>query len=139
MFTAVALNVVPALLTPIFAELHYSAVIVLRVIQGTSQSWFSSNRFWCLVCFSGLGGGLTFPGMHVILAHWAPPNERSVMSNIVYSGTALGLVVSIIILINVHTKPPPECSAIETGRNNFVKQKYVFVWIVHEENKTFWL
>lgn len=37
MFTAVALNVVPALLTPIFAELHYSAVIVLRVIQGTSQ------------------------------------------------------------------------------------------------------
>lgn len=49
------------------------------------------------VYFQGIGGGVTFPGMHVILAHWAPPNERSVMSSIVYSGTALGSVVSILL------------------------------------------
>ncbi|KAL1494067.1 hypothetical protein ABEB36_009724 [Hypothenemus hampei] len=30
--------------------------------------------------------------MHVMLANWAPPGERSVMSTIVYSGTALGTV-----------------------------------------------
>ncbi|XP_019762059.1 sialin isoform X2 [Dendroctonus ponderosae] len=73
MFFAIAINVVSALLTPVFAEIHYGLLLVLRVLQG-------------------IGGGVTFPGMHVILAHWAPPTERSVMSNIVYAGTALGTV-----------------------------------------------
>jgi ACS family sodium-dependent inorganic phosphate cotransporter len=44
----------------------------------------------------GIGGGVTFPACHVLLAEWAPPTERSVMSSIVYAGTSLGTVVSII-------------------------------------------
>lgn len=44
----------------------------------------------------GIGGGVTFPAMHVMLASWAPPNERSVMSAIVYAGTALGTVISML-------------------------------------------
>lgn len=34
--------------------------------------------------------------MHVLLAHWAPPPERSVLSSIVYAGTCLGTVLSIL-------------------------------------------
>nr|CAH7740044.1 unnamed protein product [Callosobruchus chinensis] len=45
----------------------------------------------------GIGGGVTFPAMHVMLAHWAPPQERSVMSSIVYAGTALGTVIFMLV------------------------------------------
>lgn len=65
MFFSVVINIVCTLLTPIMAEIHYSAVIIMRVAEG-------------------IGGGVTFPSMHVMLASWAPPNERSVMSSIVY-------------------------------------------------------
>lgn len=75
MFFAVAINVVCTLLTPVMAKLHYGAMIAMRIGEG-------------------LGGGVSFPAMHVLLAHWAPMNERSVMSSIVYAGTALGTVVS---------------------------------------------
>uniref|UniRef100_V9ICW7 MFS transporter n=1 Tax=Apis cerana TaxID=7461 RepID=V9ICW7_APICE len=34
----------------------------------------------------GIGGGVTFPAMHVMIAKWAPPNERSVLASIVYAG-----------------------------------------------------
>ncbi|XP_050311357.1 sialin [Anthonomus grandis grandis] len=78
MFFAIASNVAGALFTPLGAKLHYSVLIVLRVIQG-------------------IGGGVTFPGMHCVLAHWAPPNERSVMSTIVYAGTALGTVTMMLL------------------------------------------
>ncbi|CAG9774092.1 unnamed protein product [Ceutorhynchus assimilis] len=74
MFAAILCNVIAALLSPIMAKLHFGALLVLRIIQG-------------------LGGGVTFPAMHVLLAHWAPPGERGVMSSIVYSGTALGTVI----------------------------------------------
>lgn len=30
--------------------------------------------------------GVTFPAMHVMVAKWAPPNERSVLASIVYAG-----------------------------------------------------
>lgn len=74
MFFSVAINVVCTLLTPLMASLHYGALVVMRIGEG-------------------IGGGVTFPAMHVILAHWAPPNERSIMSSIVYAGTALGTVI----------------------------------------------
>lgn len=35
--------------------------------------------------------------MHVMLSNWAPPSERSVMSAIVYAGTALGTVISMLL------------------------------------------
>lgn len=77
MFFSVAINVVCTLLTPVMAQLHFGALIAMRIGEG-------------------IGGGVTFPAMHVMLAHWAPPNERSVMSSIVYAGTALGTVVSVL-------------------------------------------
>ncbi|XP_076232798.1 major facilitator superfamily transporter 3 [Calliopsis andreniformis] len=75
---SVLLNVVASILSPAAAELHYSLFIVMRFIQG-------------------IGGGVTFPAMHVMVAKWAPPNERSVLASIVYAGTALGTVISILL------------------------------------------
>ncbi|XP_062706661.1 sialin [Aedes albopictus] len=77
MFFSVFINVICTLLTPVAAELHYGAMIAMRIGEG-------------------IGGGVTFPAMHVMLASWAPPNERSVMSAIVYAGTALGTVISML-------------------------------------------
>ncbi|KAJ8927580.1 hypothetical protein NQ314_019945 [Rhamnusium bicolor] len=78
MFFSVAINVVCTLLTPVMAKLHFGALIAMRIGEG-------------------IGGGVTFPSMHVMLAHWAPPNERSVMSSIVYAGTALGTVIFMLV------------------------------------------
>lgn len=34
--------------------------------------------------------------MHVLLSKWAPPAERSVMAALVYAGTSLGTVISML-------------------------------------------
>ncbi|XP_066586133.1 putative inorganic phosphate cotransporter [Prorops nasuta] len=75
---SVLLNVVASILTPVAVELHFSLFLMLRFIQG-------------------IGGGVTFPAMHVMIAKWAPPNERSVIASIVYAGTALGTVISVLL------------------------------------------
>ena len=77
MLFSVAINVICTLLTPVLTKLHYTGLIVMRVLEG-------------------IGGGATFPAMHCMLAAWAPPNERSVMSTIVYVGTAFGTAKSIL-------------------------------------------
>ncbi|CAG9788581.1 unnamed protein product [Diatraea saccharalis] len=77
MFFSVSINVVCTLLTPVMAQAHYAAVIVMRIGEG-------------------IGGGVTFPAMHVLLSKWAPPAERSVMAALVYAGTSLGTVISML-------------------------------------------
>ncbi|XP_055546262.1 sialin [Wyeomyia smithii] len=77
MFFSVFINVLCTLLTPVAAKLHWGVMVAMRIGEG-------------------IGGGVTFPAMHVMLASWAPPNERSVMSAIVYAGTALGTVISML-------------------------------------------
>ncbi|CAK9823013.1 Putative inorganic phosphate cotransporter [Anthophora retusa] len=75
---SVLLNVVASMLSPIAAEMHHTLFITMRFIQG-------------------IGGGVTFPAMHAMVAKWAPPNERSILVSIVYAGTALGTVISILL------------------------------------------
>lgn len=77
MFFSVAINVVCTLLTPVMTNISYIGLIILRVLEG-------------------IGGGATFPAMHCMIAAWAPPNERSVMSTIIYVGTAFGTAKSIL-------------------------------------------
>ncbi|CAH2092714.1 unnamed protein product [Euphydryas editha] len=77
MFFSVTINVVCTLLTPVMAEAHYAAVVVVRVGEG-------------------IGGGVTFPAMHVLLSKWAPPSERGVLAALVYAGTSLGTVISML-------------------------------------------
>lgn len=77
MFFSVTINVVCTLLTPVMANAHYIALLLMRFLEG-------------------VGGGVTFPSMHVLLSKWAPPAERSVMAALVYAGTSLGTVISML-------------------------------------------
>ncbi|XP_063244177.1 sialin-like isoform X2 [Bacillus rossius redtenbacheri] len=77
LFASALLNIAGCLLIPPLSYLHYSGLLLLRVVQG-------------------IGGGLSFPAMHVMIAKWAPPQERSVVSAIVYAGMALGTVISLL-------------------------------------------
>ena len=43
----------------------------------------------------GLGAGVTFPAMNVLIAKWSPKDERSTISSVVYGGTSLGTVLSL--------------------------------------------
>ncbi|XP_069700128.1 sialin [Periplaneta americana] len=76
LFTAVVLNIISTLLTPVAAESEH-ALMFLR-------------------CVEGIGGGFSFPAMHVMLSKWAPVEERTVLSSIAYAGAALGTVLSLL-------------------------------------------
>lgn len=78
MLFSVGINVIATLLTPVMTKSHYAGLIVMRVLEG-------------------IGGGATFPAMHCMIAAWAPPNERSVMSTIIYVGTSFGTAISILL------------------------------------------
>lgn len=41
----------------------------------------------------GIAGGVTLPAMHVLIAGWAPPQERSKISSTIYAGMTLGTLV----------------------------------------------
>ena len=77
MFFSVFINVVCTLLTPAAAHVGVWAVVLMRVLEG-------------------IGGGVTFPAEHTMISNWAPPTERSTISSIIYAGTALGTVISML-------------------------------------------
>ncbi|KAJ9590663.1 hypothetical protein L9F63_016291, partial [Diploptera punctata] len=62
-------------ISPLAAKLGTPVFIVVRVLEGLSE-------------------GVTFPSMHVMLAHWIPPLERSKFASYVYAGANFGTVVS---------------------------------------------
>ncbi|KAK3915848.1 Putative inorganic phosphate cotransporter [Frankliniella fusca] len=61
------------LLTPAAAHLGPYWLIALRIIMG-------------------VGEGVTFPAVSVLLAHWVPPAERSRLGSFVFAGAQLGTV-----------------------------------------------
>jgi ACS family sodium-dependent inorganic phosphate cotransporter len=75
-FVAIVINVVCTLLCPLCSKAGFEYLILMRILMG-------------------LGGGLTFPAMNVLVAEWAPKQERSTMSSIIYGGTSLGTVLCI--------------------------------------------
>ena len=72
---AVLINAIGTILSPVLAFLDYRALMVARVIEG-------------------LGGGVTFPAMNVLIAAWSPPDERSTIASVALSGVSIGTVVS---------------------------------------------
>ncbi|XP_071052855.1 sialin-like isoform X2 [Onthophagus taurus] len=84
MFCAVLINVICTAMTPFSANLHYIMLIVMRIV-------------------AGIGGGLTFPAMHVLLSKWSLPYERTIMCAAVYSGTALGTSLSSIFTLLIES------------------------------------
>ena len=75
-WVAVLINTFAVLLIPVCSMAGYQYLILMRILMG-------------------LGAGLTFPAMNVLIGKWAPETERSTISSIVYSGTSLGTVLSI--------------------------------------------
>ncbi|KAK2713985.1 hypothetical protein QYM36_009765 [Artemia franciscana] len=66
------------LLIPVAAYGGWEVVIVIRVLMGFCQ-------------------GPSLPCMHPLLAKWAPPEERSTLSAIIYAGSQPGTVLSLIL------------------------------------------
>ncbi len=64
------------LVTPLAARAGYQYLIAVRVLEG-------------------IGEGVTFPAMHSLWGHWAPPLERSRLVTISYSGTHIGTVLAL--------------------------------------------
>ncbi|XP_067011646.2 sialin isoform X2 [Anabrus simplex] len=62
------------LLTPLLARVSIYWFIAIRVIEGIFE-------------------GVSFPSMHDVWAHWAPPLERSRLASFAYSGCYLGTVI----------------------------------------------
>lgn len=67
-FGAVLVNMVATLLSPVCSYAGYQYLILMRILEG-------------------LGGGVTFPAMNVLISKWAPKEERSAISSICYGGT----------------------------------------------------
>lgn len=63
MFSAVVINIICTLLTPVAAQIE-PLLMFLR-------------------CVEGVGGGFSFPAMHSLLSKWAPVEERSTITTIV--------------------------------------------------------
>lgn len=75
MFSCVAINVVCCLLSPVMAtSAGMWGLLVMRVLMG-------------------IGGGFSIPANHVMVANWAPPKERSMITSVIYAGASLGTVV----------------------------------------------
>ncbi|KAJ3654692.1 hypothetical protein Zmor_013865 [Zophobas morio] len=66
-------------LIPVMAQaVGPTGVIVCRVIQGLNQ-------------------GFLYPSTHVLISQWTPLSERTRVSSMVYSGSSLGIVISMIL------------------------------------------
>lgn len=72
----VLVTAVFTILTPLAANAGIWTFVFVRVVEG-------------------LGEGVTFPAMHAMLAVWVPPQERSSLAGLVYSGAQAGTVISL--------------------------------------------
>jgi len=72
----VLVTAVFTILTPLAANMGIYALVLVRVMEG-------------------LGEGVTFPAMHAMMAVWVPPQERSGVAGLVYSGAQAGTVLSL--------------------------------------------
>ena len=64
---AVLLNILGIILSPVCSFAGYQYLILMRILMG-------------------LGAGVTFPAMNVLIAAWSPADERSSISALVYGG-----------------------------------------------------
>ncbi|KAL1420786.1 hypothetical protein MTO96_023826 [Rhipicephalus appendiculatus] len=63
------------MLTPAAARMHYTALMLVRFLMGVA-------------------GSCCFPAMQAMLAQWVPKAERTIISNIVFTGSFTGTVVA---------------------------------------------
>ncbi|XP_065843594.1 vesicular glutamate transporter 3-like [Oscarella lobularis] len=68
-------TVVLSVLTPLAAHYGLGYLIALRVLEG-------------------IGEGVTFPAMHSMWSHWAPPYERTILTTLCYTGAWMGNIIA---------------------------------------------
>lgn len=57
-------------------------------------AWMGVHYLVFVRFIEGLGEGVTYPAMNVMIGRWAPKNERSRMTAVIYTGSAVGNVIS---------------------------------------------
>jgi len=76
LLVGIAWTALLTLLTPVIAEAGgFAGLVAIRVLEG-------------------LGEGVAFPAMHVMISAWAPPLERGRLATFVYAGAQIGTVVA---------------------------------------------
>ncbi|CAG0884828.1 unnamed protein product [Darwinula stevensoni] len=63
------------LLTPLVARISVGLLITIRILEGLFE-------------------GVTYPSIHAVWSHWAPPAERSKLVTIAFSGSYIGTVIA---------------------------------------------
>ncbi|EDO46366.1 predicted protein [Nematostella vectensis] len=74
----VLISSVLSLLTPLAARYSYKMLIVLRILEGLAQ-------------------GVIYPSVNVLLSCWAPPEERSKMLVITWTGCQAGNIIGLVV------------------------------------------
>ena len=69
--------------------------IVMCLTTVMAQAWGSAGVITCQI-IQGLNQGFLCPCVHILISQWAPLNERTRFSTIVYSGQSLGIVISML-------------------------------------------
>jgi len=74
----ILISSVISLLTPIAARAHFGVLLFLRVVMGFCD-------------------GFLFPAAHALIARWSAPKYRSTVVTFIFSGTAVGVVVGMLL------------------------------------------
>lgn len=72
----VGMTALVTLLTPALASANLYLLVLGRVVEGLFE-------------------GVTYPSIHALWSHWAPPLERSRLATIAFSGSYFGTVISL--------------------------------------------
>ena len=65
---------------------------ILTILTPLQDEW---GEFYALIALKicmGLGEGITYPAINVLLAQWTPPEERSRTGSFVYAGALVGTI-----------------------------------------------
>ncbi|XP_071455292.1 sialin-like [Hetaerina americana] len=71
----IGVTAILTLVTPPIANASLPGLFVIRIVEGLFE-------------------GVTYPSIHAVWSHWAPPLERSRLATIAFSGSFVGTVVS---------------------------------------------
>ena len=76
-------------------EMTRKKCVNIKLKFRSSSRIVPSQNVFLPLFHSGLGEGVTFPAVMVILSKWTPPSERSRMTSFNFAGIMFGTVVSL--------------------------------------------
>lgn len=96
------LAAIVSLLSPIFAQIHWSILLISRIIIGVT-------------------GGVTFPACHNLVAQWAPPNEKARFVWSLLGGT-FGTILTYPMVAGI-------AASIKWENGWYIPSLLMFIWI----------